>query len=216
LNISPIEQQIYNNHLKYLRSGQAWKPRKDFSGLDQATLNYLQKLKNFFYKFSHIKIEDFFFAPSFLHPEDPPQPLKFFTTRAAIKCYNLYKLQQFNLSPSHQEDSIKEGFKYIAKFCLENKILVEDYISFKIGIMPAWMEHYRLHLVNPYSLMEIISNRDLEVEADEAELWIPRLKENFTAFKMRYHNSPETKQLCKRYFEKIKTIVSSELKTTIS
>jgi hypothetical protein len=40
-------------------------------------------------------------------------------------------------------------------FCLENKILLEDYIYHKTGYMYSWLNHYREHRINPYSLIEL-------------------------------------------------------------
>jgi hypothetical protein len=206
------EQSIYNTYLKILRADQPYQPRKNFNNLPLEVKVNLNKLNNFFNKFPHISQEDFFKAPLELHPTEKLPPLKFYTTRPAIRLYTLYHKQLQNQTPDKQLDKIKQGLHFIAKFCLHHKIPLEKYNSFKIGAMPAWMQHYREHQVNIYSLMEIIDFNDLKKQnLDETSFWCPDLLNNINAYKTRYYNSPKTQQLVKEGTNKIKNFIKQEL-----
>jgi hypothetical protein len=211
MTISGIEQFIYNTHLRFSRNGQGWRPRKDFSDITPTTVLILDKLKTFFHKFSHIKIEDFFEAPLILHPDETYPPLKYFTSRAAIKAFTLSQRKKIDQSPDHQLEAIKEGFEFIVKFCLTNSLEFEEYPSHKKFNMPSWLEHYRLHQVNPYCFMSFTSLNFDDLNEEDLVYWAPNLKEIFNSFKNRYHNSIKAKPFCKKAFDKLKNFVHNEL-----
>jgi hypothetical protein len=207
-----LEKQIYNSHLKHSRKGQPWKPRNNFDDLAPNIKNHLQHLGDFFRKFSFISVDDFFSAPLNLHPDEPYPYLDYFCTRKAIKAYNLYKTKLRNENPDNQLEDIKRGFAFIGSYCVDNKINLSDYIHQKNGLMPVWTEHYRQYQVNPYCLMEL---GDLQLDnftSDELELWMPNLKDTFMAFKMRYTNSSQARNLVKKASEQIKNFITSVLK----
>ena len=213
MSISSLEQQIYNCHLKHFRNGEAWKPRKDFSDIPSSTLLYLQKLSLFFSKFKHINMDDFFSASKILHPEEPTPSLKFFIGRAAIKNYSLAQKQKLDQSPEKQFDKIKESLRFIAVFCLANNINLDQYLTYKIGRMPAWTQHYREHNINPYSIMELGNTSSLSnMSEDEQAIWAPNIFNNLNAIRTRYHNSPKTKSFVKEATKKIKNFIIEELK----
>ena len=210
--LSKTEQSIYNCYLKSLRKGKPYQPRKDFSDVPPQVVVHLYRLKNFFSKFPHISWEEFFDAPNNLHPKEQTPPLQFFTSRAAIKTYTLYQKQQEDQSPEKQLDKIKQSFYTIALFCLSCNILLESYIDHKIGNMPTWMQHYREHKINIYSLMELTDFFDLKnLNKDELSYWCPGLLENIQAYKTRYYNSQTTQDYVKKGTQKIKDFIKQEL-----
>jgi hypothetical protein len=78
--------------------------------------------------------------------------------------------------------------------------------------MPIWIQHYKEHRTNIYSLMEITDFSDLQnFEKDELLLWCPNLQNNLPAYKSRYYNSQETQQYVKQGTKKIKDFIRSEL-----
>lgn len=213
MKIPLIEQQIYNCYLRHQRNGQAWKPRKNFDDISDSTCLYLKKLHAFFIKFPHIKWDDFFGAPRFLHPDESTPPLSFFITRAAIKSYSLFQKAILDQSPDNQIEDIKEGFKFITEYCLSQNIPLSQYLHICHGTMPVWTEHYRLHLVNPYCLMELGGLDIFNFESDERDTWIPNLAEQLSAFRNRYHNSNKAKSLVKEATQKVKTFIDLKLKS---
>ena len=208
-----LQKHIYNTYLKYSRHNQPWKPRKDFSNLSEEISFHLEKLKNFFTKFKHIKIEDFFYAPLSLYPEFPN--LHFFTTRAAIKSYNNYQKLLLNQNPDSQIDKIKEGFLFIGNFCSEHSIPLSEYLNHTTGYMPTWMEHYRQYQVNPYCLMELGDLKLKNIPEEELNLWAPNLIDNFSSYKNRYHISKEAKNVVKTATERLQTLLQKTL-TSVS
>lgn len=211
--LNKVEQDIYNCFLKHFRNGLPYQPRKDFSDITSENIVLLRRMYNFFSKFPHIKWDEFFGAPRGLHPEEKCPPLKFFTTRAAIRAYSLYHQQLEDQSPEKQFDKIKESLRFIAVFCLANNINLDQYLTYKIGRMPAWTQHYREHNINPYSIMELGNTSSLSnMSEDEQAIWAPNIFNNLNAIRTRYHNSPKTKSFVKEATKKIKNFIIEELK----
>jgi len=213
LVISDREKELYNIYLKYSRMGQPFKYRKDFSDMDQNTIASLKKIAMFLFKFPHIKADDYFKAPSYLHPEEPYPQLSYFNTLAATKNYTIFKKQQENEDPDNQSDSIKESFRFIGMFCLENRIPLEKYSSHRTGYILSWLNHYREHRINAYSLMEIegIFESFYGLENDEVELFAKTLHERLVSYKTRYMSSPKTKELVKQATKRIKEFLKNNL-----
>jgi hypothetical protein len=213
LNLSDQEKYIYNSYLKYSRKGQPYTQRKDFSDMDPNTLAFIKKISLFLSRYPHIKTDDFFKAPFDLHPEDDYPKLQYFTTLSATKSYSIFKKKQENDDPEKQIEHIKEAFRFIGMFCLENKIPLEKYSTHKTGYMLSWLNHYREHRVNPYSLMEIngIFDSLSSLQKDEIELFAKNLNENFVAYKSRYNSSIKTKTLVKEATNKIRNFIKNNL-----
>jgi hypothetical protein len=216
LNLSDKEKFIYNCYLKYSRWGKPFTTRKDFSDLDDDIIISIKKIFIFLSRYPHIKMEDYFKAPIELHPEEKYPPLSFFTTLAATKSYTLFKKKQEDENPEKQTDLIKESFKFIGMFCLENNIPLEKYLTHKTGYMLSWLNHYREHRINPYSLMELngIYESLSNLPKDEIELFAKNLNENFVAYKNRYNSSPQTKTLVKEATNKIKIFIKNNLQSS--
>jgi hypothetical protein len=214
-NLSEIEKRIYNSYLYYSRLGHPVKLRKDFSDMDANTVAFLKKLSLFFSRFPHINIDDFFKAPRILHPDNDYPKLQNFTTLSATKTYSLFKKQEEDEDPEKQTDKIKESFRFIGMFCLENKIPLEKYSTHKTGYMTSWLNHYREHRVNPYSLMELGTLDGFKLLAeDEKALWAGDFFHKIDSYKTRYYNSPKTKQLVREATKKIQDFLKKEFKLT--
>ena len=213
-SLTKHEENIYNCFLKAYRKGQTFQPRKDFSRITPTILLSLKKLNAFFAKFKHISPDDFFAAPNVLHPDEPCPHIDFFITRTAIRAYSLSIKKREDESPEKQSEKIKESIRFIAMFCLKNRILLDEYLKFKVANMPVWMQHYREHTVNPYSLMEIGSIDTFKnLAEDEKALWAGDFFEKIDCYKTRYHNSPKTKFLVREATKKIKDFLKKELQT---
>ncbi len=213
-NLTKQEENIYNCFLRAYRKGQPFQPRKDFSKLTPTILLCLKKLNAFFGKFKHISPDDFFSAPTVLHPEETCPHIDFFITRAAIRAYSLAMKKKEDESPEKQLDKIKESLHFIAMFCLKQKIPLEKYLQFKILNMPAWMQHYREHNINPYSLMELGKLDGFKLLAeDEKALWAGDFFEKIDSYKTRYYNSPKTKHLVREATKKIQEFLKKDLQT---
>jgi hypothetical protein len=150
-----------------------------------------------------------------LHPDEFYPDLSYFTGLAATKNYTIFKKQEENEDPEKQFDSIKESFRFIGMFCLENNILVEKYAYHKTGYMISWLNHYREHRINPYSLMELDGVFEIlnSLQKDEIELFVKNLDEKLIAYKTRYIASAKTKTLVKEATNKIKLFVRKNLQS---
>jgi hypothetical protein len=215
LNVTEKEKEIYNCYLKYSRKGEPYTPRKDFSNLDDNIIVSLKKIAIFLSRYPHIGLHDYFKAPYALHPENKYPDLNFFVSLGATKMYSLFKKTQEDEDPEKQFDKIKESFKFIGMFCLENNIPVEKYAYHKTGYMHSWLNHYREHRINPYSLMEMdgIFHSLTSLPQDEVELFAKNLNEKIVAYKTRYSSSKETKILVTEATKKIKDFVKKNLQS---
>jgi hypothetical protein len=209
--ITKAEELIYNTYLRNLRKNQPYKPRQDFTNLDNKTRIELYKLKNFFNKFRHIDPNFFFDSFRFVYPNDNFPPLHFFTTRKAIKCYTLHKKGIEDSSPDNQLEAIKNGLAFMGTFCVHNKIPFEKYISHKTLCMPSWTQHYRENKVNIYSLLCVDSLNDFyNFSEEEKSFWAPHLVDNLEPFKIRLHNC-KSKNKIQSWVNHIKNFVNTEL-----
>lgn len=203
--VTKTQEYIYNTYLRYSRYGKPFQIRKDFSDLSSEVKSLLIKLENFFKKYTHIKIEEYFEAPVFLHPEEKYPFLDFFTTRAAIRIYSIYKKQKEDENPEKQFEEIKESLRFIGMFCLQNKISLHQYLTYKNGYTCSWLNHYREHKINPYSIMELdgLDKALGNILEEERELYANTLLDKFEVFRTRYHSSLKTREYVKLLTKKI-------------
>jgi hypothetical protein len=195
-----------------------YQPRKSFEDLSLEILTNVRKISLFLKKYPHIKCDDFFRAPIEIHSDEKYPSLKFFTSFAAIKNYTLFKKKQDDEDPEKQFERIKESFRYIGMFCLENKISLKKYSTHKTGYILSWLDHYREHKINPYSLMEMPGIFDIlnTLPSDEVEIFAKDLKEKLVAYKTRYIGSNSTKKLVKEATKKIENFLIKNLQTNSS
>jgi hypothetical protein len=208
-----IKSQIYNTYLKYLRYGKPYTLRKNFENLNAEDNVALLRLETFFNKFSHINIDEYFKAYRVIYPEDEHYPnLSYFYTRKAIKTYSLYQKQKWNQNPEDQLEEIRDGFKFLGSFCLQNNIRLTEYLKHKYLYMYSWIQHLKEHRINPYCLMEIgnIWQTFSEYTEEEQELYLKDLIDDFEAYKIRYANSPKTKAFVKGATQKIDFLLNKK------
>ena len=211
--ITDIEKKIYNLYLKHSRKGLGYKTRKDFSDMDENVCTSLIKISKFLKTYNHIDWNEYFESYGELHPSEKYPNLNFFTSRLALKNYSLYKKQKELRDPENQLDDIKLSMRFIGLFCIENKIELKKYIFHKTGYTYSWLNHYREHRINPYSLMElgdIVLVLD-NLENDIKTLFASNLDKNLIAFKTRYQNSQKTKSYVKELTSVIEKFVKKEL-----
>ena len=127
--VTEREKDIYNSYLYATRTAQG-KPtrfRKDFSKLKDEDFVALKKLSSFFLKHKHVNYRDWFAAPFEVYSKDEYFDLRFFNSRKALKCYSIF-MKDKEVSNPDSDDNIevlKDGFRYIAKFCITNSITLD-------------------------------------------------------------------------------------------
>lgn len=125
----------------------------------------------------------------------------------AVKAYSLYKKQIFIQDPDQQIESVKESLRFIANFCVENKIQFYQYSNFRTSDTFAWLTHYKQNKINVYSLMEFtnIFSSVKSLPEDIQNLFARDFVDNFQQLYANYNNS----NLLKPYVQKATPILSS-------
>lgn len=214
--VSTTEQRLYNNFLAISRSmrNKPFKLRSDFDKFENTEDHItIKKIANFLQRFPQIKPEIYFKAPFELYKDQEYFDLKYFATQKAIKSYTVYMKQLEEQNPDNQIDFIADSLRYIAMFCMKENILVEDYITHKIGLTYSWVKHVKEHNVSIYSLMEYPVEILLgKMNSDETGMFLNDLNKYFYSYKMKYIDSKQAKHLVKEGIQKIKNFVKESKK----
>lgn len=154
-----FEQNIYNTHLRVTRSlrDKPFKLRKNFDKIDDEVFINIKKLSNFFNRFDHINIEDFFSAPYKIYSDNEYYDLKYYTTQKARVVYSLYiKQLTESLNPDDPKmlKQLVESLKFIHGYCVENSIDVDKYLTHVeyCALFPAFIDHLKKHKILLYTL----------------------------------------------------------------
>ena len=218
--VNENEKRLYNMHLAISRSSrnQPFHIRKDFDGFeDKVEYAYLRKLVGILAQFPQIKPEVFFKAPYSLYQDETWFDLKFFTTQKAIKAYSVYfkKMQEESPDSSDNLTFIKESLRYMATYCITNKIPLDKYIDHSLVITKSWMKHVREHNVSLYCLMEyqnleaIINN----TPKDEVDLLLDNIYDKITLYRNRYRTSKAARKLVQEGIPLIREFINKEIKS---
>jgi len=144
--MTEVEKIIYNNFLEVSKkvNNKPVKYRKNFDNFPDENYIIVSKLSNFFYKFKHLKIKDFFEAPYFVYDENYFD-LKFYLSPKAIKAYTLYNDKFLLNNPDNVNtlSKIQESIKFIYNYCKENNINIKDYLAVKEGEYNVFMKHIK-------------------------------------------------------------------------
>ncbi len=211
------EKRLYNSYLiasKVIRK-KPFTLRKNFSGFeDSDNYFYLKKISNFLDKYPQIKQDLYFQAPYALYKDTDFFPLQFFASQKAIKTYTLYLQEIREQSPDSdaQMQLIKDSLRFIANFCLKNKIPIEKYITYKPGITYAWTVHLREHKITIYSLFEFPELYEIlkSIPLDEKSLLLDDIDDHIHAYKNRYNNSTNAKNLVQTGIKKLSFLLKNQ------
>jgi len=210
IELTEFEKHIYNTHLRFSRKqkNQPFRARKDFSDIQDKNFIYLKKISAFLTKHSHIKLEDFIYAPFNIYPDEQYFDLSYFTTLKAVKAYTTFKKKQDNLDPDTPEQlqTIIESLKFINTFCRQQNINVPDYINYKPENTHSFIIHLKEHKINTYSLFGF-SNFERVLRQYDMEMIKFILSEDFInnlpTFRLRYFASKKAKKLVDLGLKKI-------------
>jgi len=213
-------EKIYNTYLRVSRT-QANKPfryRKNFENFESDP-NYLPalKLKSFFSRHPQIKMEDFFVSPYivFKNDSDSFYDLKFYNSFQALKVYSLFNKQQLMDDPDSelQLGKIKDGLAFIKNFCIEERILLKDYLTHR----PEKTHSFLIHLVHKnitiYNLFPF-KNFDSSIREYDFELLsfiLGDLAARISHFRSKYYASKQAKLFCIMGLKKIEKIIENHL-----
>ena len=210
--VTDFEKHIYNRYLAVSRGsqGKPYKLRKDFSNFaDDSNYFYIKKLSMFFNRFKHIDIEEFFKAPFSIY-NDQLFDLKFYTSQRALKVYTLFNQRKQLIPPDHDDQlyGIKKSLQYILRFCNNNNIDIDDYISHTDGGLPSFVMHLKHCNVTVYTLFGF---EDFErvlgsIDRDHLKFTLGELVDNIPQFRTRFMTSTLAKKLVRSGVNKLKEI----------
>lgn len=213
--VTEREKDIYNSYLYATRTAQG-KPtrfRKDFSKLKDEDFVALKKLSAFFVKHNHINYRDWFAAPFSVYSKDEWFDLRFFNSRKALKCYSIF-MKEKEVSNPDSDDNIevlKDGFRYVAKFCIRNNLTIDEYRVHLTNNMPTCLLHLQEHRLNFYTLHALEVEAIIKtVEKDVLDFIVKDFQTIFARTRTKYFGSAILKSTAKETKDKVKEIVNSK------
>jgi hypothetical protein len=214
--MSELEKLIYNKHLAVTRSlkNKPFRFKKDFSDIvDTDKHKYLKRLAIFLRKHPDVELNVFFEAPYKLYPDVAYFGLDYFSSMRAIRAYTLYRKMLFLKDPDSQIESVKESLKFIANFCIEEKILLHQYPHHKISDHFTWMTHYKENKINILSMMEFkdVYSSVQTLAEDIQRFFVQNFIEQFKSLYVSYNNSSKLKPFLKKAVQQLNNFVSIEL-----
>jgi len=213
--ITEREKSIYNSYLYATRSAQN-KPtrfRKNFTKLKDQDFVSLKKLSAFFAKHNHINYQDWFIAPFKVYSKDEYFDLKFFNSRKALKCYSLYMKEKEMSNPDSEDtiESIKDGFRYIAKYCIRNSLTIEEYMEHFTNNMPTCLLHLQEHRLNFYTLHALeVESTIKTIEKDVLDFIVKDFQTIFASTRTKFYGSAILKAKARETKQKVKLIVENK------
>lgn len=155
--ISETQKQIYNLYLRSLAEGsdRPYRVRKNFDKLKDEYKVELEKLEKFFLKFPHLFRYEFFQAPYKIYQDENKfYSLKFYSGKGLQTCLAYFKNLKES-EPDEQLDYIKESLKFIANFCVEKNIRLDQYIGYKSVAQNDFLLHLKQHKISFYAIFAI-------------------------------------------------------------
>lgn len=211
-NISSIEKNIYNTHLRISRTqqGKPFKLRKDFSNLNDSDKLSTRRIGIMLERYPHIDCEDYITAPYIVYPNAEYFPLSFYANMGGINAYTVYmnQLQEEDPDSDRQLKFIIKSLKFIGSYCIKNEINYKEYTTYKIGVTYEWMKQIKKREISIYSLMDFEGINDIiyNTPEDERELFLGKAGKDFLFYKEKYLKSDKAIKLVKKGTELIKQI----------
>ena len=131
----------------------------------------------------------------------------------AIKSYTMYKKQIFLQDPDSQIEQVRDSLKFIANFCIENKIYFHQYPYHRSSDLFTWMQHYKQNKINIYSVMEFtnIFSSVKSLAEDVQKFFVGEFIEQFQNLYMLYNKSSQLKPYIKKALPVLSNFVEKQL-----
>ena len=213
--ITKFEQRLYNTYLYVSRTtrGKPFSARKDFSDFDSKKEYHIRRISNLLVRYPHIDPDMYFKAAYEVYPDEDHFDISYFSGMGAINAYTLYmkKLRELPPDDDYQIEKIKLSLKYIAKFCFENEIGLQEYVTHQTGVTYDWMKQLKRHQISVYALMEFPAVYDIimSVPEDERELLLGDYGKYYLGYKTKYLKSTKAQHLVKEAIKKIDKIIGT-------
>lgn len=157
--IPDIYKTIYNLYLKAYRknNNQPFRSKKkfdDIAGTDKEL--QLLKLSAIFQKYPHLMRDEFFDAPYKLYGDSKKYyGLDFYSSHKGLTACVKYFNFMAESTPNEQLDYLRESMKFVAAFCIENNIPLQQYVNHKTVVRNTCLKHLKEHKVSWYCIFVI-------------------------------------------------------------
>ncbi len=216
--MTDFEKAVYNTFLRTSRVEQnkPFRYRKNFDNFESTgDYPYVKKLSNFFNKFSHIRMNDFFVAPYRVYTDSVEAfDLKFYMTPRATKLYGIYmeQLDSENPDTDYHIEFIKESLLYMFKFCRDNQLTFNEYKEHTSGDIKTLLMHIRDKNVSPYAVFGIGDLGDILTgySSDFLDFIAGKnFSERVDLYRSRYYNSRKAKHITEQGITKLTKILTN-------
>lgn len=203
--MTDFQKRIYNSHLAISRKmrDKPFRIRKDFTHMDQLTLDQLSSLERFFNSYPNINIDDYFSAPYSIF-EDEYFGFEYFLTTKAKKAYAQY-MKKMEIDDPDSEGSLKrlaESLKFIKDFCKEKSLTLEEYPVYIESNLPCMIDHLKNHHINMYALHALGVSK-IEVESRILDFIFSDFWITFQKTKNKFYLSKKMKEFSRKAIDKI-------------
>ena len=154
--MTELEKNIYNQWLIVSRAieNKPFKLRNNFDNFE-TNKHYpaVVKLASFFKKHNHLDIKTFFEAPYFVS-DNSYHPLEYYVSMKAVNAYKKYheKFLLDNPDTKVSLEFIKNSIVFIDKFCKEQNLSTNQYMSAEENGIPCFLVHLKEKKVSIYAL----------------------------------------------------------------
>jgi len=214
--VTDLEKAIYNKHLATSRSqkNRPFKIKRNFEDIVGTNKHkFLKRIAIFFKKHSDIDLNTFFEAPYKLYPDVAYFDLEYFSSMRAVRSYTMYKKIKLLKNPDEQIKEIEKSLRFIANFCIQQRIQFHNYIRHSTGDMCTWFKHYKENKINLYSLFEFTDVLSTATRSSEdlQQFFANDFLSHFQTLYSSYNNSFEAKPYVKKAFRVLSNFVNSQL-----
>lgn len=211
------EKIIYNTFLKTSRSksGLPYRLRKQWHGFENTPhYAHVLKLKNFFGRNRSVDMAEFFEAPYTIYPGESGFDLDFYSSQKAIKIYTLALRKKMLLDPDDQYhlNQVSKGLKFILRFCQENNIGLNKYLSFTTGVQRQFVTHLKDRKISIYNLFAF-TDFDKEFKTGDADILrftLSDVYDNIDIFRTKYLNSRLLRKIAEIGLAKVEKVLQKE------
>lgn len=211
------EKIIYNTFLKTSRSksGLPYRLRKQWHGFENTPhYAHVLKLKNFFGRNRSVDMAEFFEAPYTIYPGESGFDLDFYSSQKAIKIYTLALRKKMLLDPDDQYhlNQVSKGLKFILRFCQENNIGLNKYLSFTTGVQRQFVTHLKDRKISIYNLFAF-TDFDKEFKTGDADILrftLSDIYDNIDIFRTKYLNSRLLRKIAEIGLAKVEKVLQKE------
>lgn len=217
--LSENKKKIYNLYLKAYRQNndKPFRTKKNFSDIQKndSLIANLTKIESIFLKYPAFFSQNYFDAPYKIYNDEKKYyPLSFYSSQKGINSCISYLNWLRDSDPETQFEHFKNSFKFVANFCVEKGINLEDYVNYCSVSQNDCLLHLKQHKISWYLVFNIPGFYPLlyNLPKDEFQLYYGD-KIDLQKIYSRYHLSTKTVKYMNTLREKIATYIKNQLQS---